>query len=187
MTAVSYFPPSAFYARINFRRHNPVWYKNKVKVAIATKKQELQLFQICQPQRPAGIAWHSPVASWGEGNAADFRSIRQAGTLELLREKPSIKTAKPFQDDSSFLFSAQCFLCQMINFRRCQSNLIWNRIKVAIATKKHNYSCSKSASHSVRQASLGIRQSPLGERVTLPTFGASGRQERLNCWEKNRR
>ena len=56
-----------------------------------------------------------------------------------------------------------------------------DKIKVAIATKKHNYSCSKSASHSVRQASLGIRQSPLGERVTLPTFGASGRQERLNC------
>ena len=39
----------------------------------------------------------------------------------------------------------------------------------------------------VELASLGIRQSPLGERVTLPTFGASGRQERLNCWEKNRR
>ena len=48
-------------------------------------------------------------------------------------------------------------------------------------------SCSKSASHSSRLASLGIRQSPLGDNVTLPTFGASGRQERLNCCEKNRR
>ena len=36
------------------------------------------------------------------------------------------------------------------------------------------------------QASLGIRQSPRGERVTLPTLGPSGRQLRLNCWAKNR-
>lgn len=38
----------------------------------------------------------------------------------------------------------------------------------------------------VRQASDGIRQSPLGERETEPTFGQSGRQERLNCWAKKR-
>ena len=31
------------------------------------------------------------------------------------------------------------------------------------------------------EASLGMRQSPRGERLTLPTFGPSGRQERLNC------
>ena len=37
------------------------------------------------------------------------------------------------------------------------------------------------------QASLGIRQSPRGLRLTLPTFGPSGRQERLNCWAKKRR
>ena len=30
-----------------------------------------------------------------------------------------------------------------------------------------------------------MRQSPRGERDTEPTFGPSGRQERLNCWEKN--
>lgn len=49
------------------------------------------------------------------------------------------------------------------------------------------YSRSISFSHSLEQASLGIRQSPRGERVTLPTLGPSGRQERLNCWIKNRR
>lgn len=38
----------------------------------------------------------------------------------------------------------------------------------------------------VRQASDGIRQSPLGERETEPTLGQSGRQERLNCWAKKR-
>ena len=37
------------------------------------------------------------------------------------------------------------------------------------------------------EASLGMRQSPRGERLTLPTLGPSGRQERLNCWLKNRR
>ena len=39
---------------------------------------------------------------------------------------------------------------------------------------------------SAAAASLGIRQSPRGERVTLPTLGPSGRQLRLNCWAKNR-
>ena len=40
-----------------------------------------------------------------------------------------------------------------------------------------------STSNSV--ASLGIRQSPLGERLMDPTFGPSGMHERLNCWAKN--
>ena len=40
--------------------------------------------------------------------------------------------------------------------------------------------------HILAKASLGIRQSPLGERETLPTFGPSGMQLRLNCWLKNR-
>ena len=36
-------------------------------------------------------------------------------------------------------------------------------------------------------ASDGILRSPLGESATEPTFGPSGRQERLNCWAKNLR
>ena len=46
---------------------------------------------------------------------------------------------------------------------------------------------SSSAIHSAATASDGIRQSPRGDRVTEPTLGPSGRQERLNCWVKNRR
>ena len=46
---------------------------------------------------------------------------------------------------------------------------------------------SSSASQSAADASDGIRQSPRGERVTEPTFGPSGMQERLNCCEKKRR
>jgi hypothetical protein len=37
------------------------------------------------------------------------------------------------------------------------------------------------------EASLGIRQSLRGERLTEPILGPSGMQLRLNCWEKNRR
>ena len=43
-------------------------------------------------------------------------------------------------------------------------------------------SVSSSACQTLTQASDGMRQSPLGESVTEPTFGPSGMQERLNCF-----
>ena len=49
------------------------------------------------------------------------------------------------------------------------------------------YKFSSSSIHREATASLGIRQSPRGLRATEPTLGPSGRQLRLNCWEKNRR
>ena len=42
-------------------------------------------------------------------------------------------------------------------------------------------------SHTVPQASEGMRQSPRGEREMVPTLGPSGMQLRLNCWRKKRR
>ena len=53
--------------------------------------------------------------------------------------------------------------------------------------KRVAYSVSSSVCHSVHWASLGIRQSPRGDRATVPTLGPSGRQLRLNCCEKKRR
>lgn len=47
------------------------------------------------------------------------------------------------------------------------------------------YKVSSSAIQMDAQASLGIRRSPLGDTATLPTFGPSGRHERLNCCAKN--
>ena len=44
----------------------------------------------------------------------------------------------------------------------------------------------KSSSHSLTEASLGMRQSPRGDRETDPTLGPSGRQLLLNCCEKKR-
>ena len=49
------------------------------------------------------------------------------------------------------------------------------------------YRFSNSSNHSRATASDGIRQSPRGDRLTEPTFGPSGRQDRLNCWAKKRR
>lgn len=45
---------------------------------------------------------------------------------------------------------------------------------------------SSTRVHSATLASEGMRQSPLGDRDTVPTLGPSGRQERLNCWVKKR-
>lgn len=47
-------------------------------------------------------------------------------------------------------------------------------------------SSSTSRSHRAADASLGMRQSPRGDKLTVPTLGPSGRQERLNCWVKKR-
>ncbi len=44
----------------------------------------------------------------------------------------------------------------------------------------------KSSNQIVAHASLGILRSPRGETATVPTFGPSGRHERLNCCEKKR-
>ena len=58
--------------------------------------------------------------------------------------------------------------------------------KCLIAFDKNHFSSSSSLSQLSADASDGIRQSPRGERVTEPTLGPSGRQERLNCCEKKR-
>ena len=59
---------------------------------------------------------------------------------------------------------------------------------MSFAYRKRQFpSASSSFCHALMLASEGIRRSPLGESATLPTFGPSGRQERLNCWEKNLR
>ena len=57
-----------------------------------------------------------------------------------------------------------------------------------LAGKRLSYSRPSSSSiQRLFTASLGMRQSPRGLRATEPTLGPSGRQERLNCWEKKRR
>ena len=43
-----------------------------------------------------------------------------------------------------------------------------------------------NSSHFDGSASEGIRQSPRGDRLTVPTLGPSGMHDRLYCWRKNR-
>ena len=51
----------------------------------------------------------------------------------------------------------------------------------------HFYNNSSSSIQIRTQASDGIMRSPRGDTESVPTFGPSGRQERLNCWVKNLR
>ena len=62
------------------------------------------LLSLCQfldffhPDCHAGVTGHTPVTSGRYGHAADFRSVRQAGSLKLLHKKSSIKGLQPFQN-----------------------------------------------------------------------------------------
>ena len=71
-----------------------------------------------------------------------------------------------------------------------QLRSMFQRASLASPLRTYNYNSFSNSStcsiHSLTTASDGIRQSPRGLRVTEPTFGPSGIQERLNCWEKNR-
>ena len=57
---------------------------------------------------------------------------------------------------------------------------------MAIIKEYLNYSLGIDSNHPAGSASEGIRQSPRGDRLTVPTFGPSGTHDRLNCWRKNR-
>ena len=65
--------------------------------------------------------------------------------------------------------------------------LEYHRAGMPALCHKFCYRFSASLSQSAETASLGIRQSPRGDSVTVPTLGPSGRQERLNCCVKKRR
>ena len=78
----------------------------------------------------------------------------------------------------------------MIDTQLCDISVL-PRIILKINTKmsqkkdQRDYKSSISLSQIVELASLGILKSPLGDTATEPTFGPSGRQERLNCCAKN--
>ena len=44
----------------------------------------LDFVELAYPECRCGVTWHSPVSAGREGDAADLRSIRQAGALKLL-------------------------------------------------------------------------------------------------------
>ena len=65
---------------------------------------------------------------------------------------------------------------------------LWELFAVKPFHRHYFSSNASTSSNQMRpQASDGILRSPLGDTAIVPTFGPSGRQERLNCCEKNLR
>ena len=119
----------------------------------------------------------SPVVGQAKGsNSARFVKLRCAGFtgFSLMRGF----APHPTKGSASGL-------CQRVN--KPFGNPLWLRRFYRFIAYYRLFSISSSSFIQMcTEASLGIRKSPRGERVTLPTFGPSGRQERLNCCEKNR-
>ena len=122
----------------------------------SSETRSLQRLQLCLPQRPLGVAGHSP---------------RRPGLVSF----PWPHRATVIHAAGPPLPTAASRACSGPIFRRLTP------------LKRVAYSVSSSVCHSVHWASLGIRQSPRGDRATVPTLGPSGRQLRLNCCEKKRR
>ena len=78
----------------------------------------------------------------------------------------------PFYNEESTLAS---LLRLLLKFQKTLD------LRVLSTGNNFHHNSSHSLSHNAQQASLGIRQSPRGDKEILPTFGPSGRQERLNC------
>ena len=61
------------------------------------QSSNLNCFTFVQPFGRRGIGRHSPVASGTEAGTAHFRSVGQAGALELLSEETSAECCEPVE------------------------------------------------------------------------------------------
>lgn len=123
----------------------------------SSETRNLQSLQLCLPQCPLGVAGHPPRRP-----GLCILPVAPQGHGHTRRRASSPHSRVP--------------------------RLLWPPIFRRLAPlKRVAYSVSSSVCHSVHWASLGIRQSPRGDRATVPTLGPSGRQLRLNCCEKKRR
>ena len=85
-----------------------------------------------------------------------------------------LKNALALHSKESLFSSIGCFFPQIDNFPHPLIACRFNHSKFSsISSNSFNQTCT--------EASDGMRKSPLGDTATLPTFGPSGRQERLNC------
>ena len=67
-----------------------------------------------QPYPAAGVTRHAQVTPWGDGNRANLRSVREAGTLELLAEETAVEYLKPFKDYSVIIDIFKRNLCDSV-------------------------------------------------------------------------
>lgn len=82
---------------------------------------DLQLFRLLHPYGGAGIGRHPQITAGGNRHAADLRSVRQAGTLELLRKKSLVKGFEPFQYDIIVIYTLERPACNPVYFRRLKT------------------------------------------------------------------
>ena len=75
----------------------------------------LQLVQFLSPEFHTCITWHTQIASRGNRNASDLRSVRQAGTLKLLCKKSPVESFQPFQNRRIIVNICKCKLCHTVD------------------------------------------------------------------------
>ncbi len=76
------------------------------------------MFQLLHPQIPRSVRRHPQITSWRDRDRTDFRAVRQAGPLELLREKPFIKCLFPLQNHLIAVHAREREFCLSVDLAR---------------------------------------------------------------------
>lgn len=107
------------------------WYKKvpdshscRLEISTQTAGNSLagsHLLNRVQPYPAAGVTRHAQVTPWGDGNGADLRSVREAGTLELLAEETAVEYLKPFKDYSVIIDIFKRNFCDSVYLIRSKS------------------------------------------------------------------
>ena len=100
------------------------------------------MLQFLHPDTGTGIGRHTQIATRRYRYRTYLRSIRQAGTFELLTEKSAIKSFQPFLNGFCIISSGKSIVCQTINLFRGTSetqNVIQEEIMQFI--RSHNILC----------------------------------------------
>ena len=120
-------------------------------------------------------------------------------SIDLVNLSESTKAAFPLMKPALESLAAQIYQSQSLenitypDDQKYTSQLLLSSIK-EVAMEQGLCTKQSLIQYSILPALPSIWQhlhrsafarSPLGESATVPIFGPSGRQERLNCWEKN--
>ena len=79
-----------------------------------------KIFQTAHPKSGAGITGHTQIPSRRYRHRTNFRSIRQTGTLKLLRKETAAECLQPFQNNFIFIFAGKRLLRHTVDLVRCK-------------------------------------------------------------------
>lgn len=149
---------------------------------------------------PAPIA---AIRSQSARHSSPFKILD--GSIENARARRMIKDARPVQPSKFAIYTftvcliaaviflssdkpniCSVFVCeniiaQMFGFVNSFYKKIFASFFVCLKHRKNLRIYPNYSKNTADIASLGIKNPPRGDRLTLPTAGPSGRQERLNC------